>query len=229
MLSIPAIRRVALLIDADNALNHLEQILKICGYYGNLKIRRAYGDWKNPYLSTSYKMVRALNIKTIQVDGVAKDTSDKQLLIEAGEILGANDADLFVIVSGDGDFRQLCEQIKRKGRKVVGIGNKGHSSTHLRAACNTFHYIEQLEEDLIKLEQLQEFKALLFRAIDSMPCDKEGCVNCGALGKKLRELDPSFENRFGGKKLSEWLSDLSSHLEINGQMVRVIDPEFLSV
>jgi uncharacterized protein (TIGR00288 family) len=232
MFSIPTFHRVALLIDADNTqLNHLEQILKISRYYGNLKICRAYGDWKKQPLSISYKRVRGLNIKTIQVDRVAKQTTDKRLLSEAREILRADNADLFVIVSGDGDFRQLCEQIKQKGRKVVGIGNEGHSSTHLRASCDTFYYIEHLVEDLIQLEQtrLQEFKALLLRALCSIPCDREGQVNFGPLGNKLRELDLGFENRFGGKKLSEWLSDLSSYLDISGQMVRVIDPEFLSV
>ena len=125
----------------------------------------------------------------------------------------------------------MCERIKQKGRKVVGIGNKGQSSTHLQTSCDIFYYIEHLEEDLIQLEQtrLQEFKDLLFRTLDSIPCDKEGWIDFGALGKKLRKLYSGFENRFGGKKLSEWLSDLSSHLDVNGQMVRVIDPEFLSV
>jgi hypothetical protein len=49
----------------------------------------------------------------------------------------------------------------------------------------------------------------------------------GPLGKKLREreLDSGFEARFGGKKLSEWLSDLSDLVEINAQMVRIADSE----
>lgn len=225
MLNIPTSHRVALLIDADNIqLNRLEQILKISDYYGNLKIRRAYGDWKKLPLSASYDNVCNLNIDCVQVDRVAKDAADKQLMIEAGEILGAGDADVFIIVSGDADFRLLCKRIRQKDRKVVGIGNKGQTSTHLQASCNTCHYIEHLEKTLIQLEQtqLQAFKVLLFRALDSILCDKEGWVHCGQLGTKLRELDSGFENRFGSKKLSEWLRDLSGQLDINGQMVRVI-------
>lgn len=223
MLNIPNSHRVALLIDADNAqLSCLEQILKISRYYGNLKISRAYGDWKKPPLSASYDKVCKLNIDCIQVDRIAKDTSDKQLMIEAGEILGTGDADIFIIVSGDADFRLLCKRIKKRGRKVVGIGNKGQTSTHLQASCNTFYCIEDLEKTLIQLEQTQAFKALLFRALGSISCDKEGWVHCGPLGKKLRELDSSFESQFGSKKLSKWLRDLSGQLDINGQMVRVI-------
>ncbi|MBZ0281118.1 MAG: NYN domain-containing protein [Anaerolineae bacterium] len=223
IINIPTSHRVALLIDADNIqLSQLEQILKISDYYGNLEISRAYGDWKKSPLSAAYDDVCNLNIECIQVDRVAKDTTDKQMMIEAGEILGADAADIFIIASGDGDFRLLCERIKHKGRKVVGIGNKGQTSTHLRDSCDAFHYIERLEEALIQLEQtrLQEFKALLFRALDSNPCGKEGWVHCGLVGKKLRELDSGFENRFGGKKLSKWLSDLGGQLDIRGQMVR---------
>lgn len=229
MLSSPAFPRVALLIDADNALpkKHLEQILKICGYYGELKKCHAYGDWEKLPLSASRARVEGLNIEPVQVDRDTKQATDKQLKSEARKILREDDADLFVIASGDGDFISLCEQIRQTGRKVAGIGNKVQSSIQLQTACDAFYYIEDLDKILGQPDEetrLLEFTALLFRALHSMPYDKEGWVNRAALGIKLRELDPGFKNRFGGKKQSKWLSDLSSHLEINGQMVRVIDP-----
>ena len=230
MLKIPTFHRVALFIDADNVLSHLEQILRIADHYGRLEICRAYGDWEKPPLFASYDTVRNLNIECVQVDRrlARKDTTDKQLMIEAGEILGTGAADLFIIVSGDGDFRQLCAHIKQKKCKVVGIGNKGQTSSHLQESCDLFHYIEDLVEVLIQFEQAQrrqEFMVLFFHALDAMPDDQDGWVHCGPLGTKLRELDPGFEARFGGKKLSEWLSDLSDLVEINAQMVRIADPE----
>jgi hypothetical protein len=229
MLNTPTFHCVALLIDADNVqLSRLEQILKIADYYGDRKICRAYGDWKQPPLSSFYNDVRKLNIECIPVPRNAKDTADKKLMIEAGIILGTGDADLFIIVSGDGDFRLLCEQIKQMDREVVSIGNNGHMSTHLQESCDIFYYIEDLEAILLQLEQtrLQEFKTLVFRALDSISCDKKGWVKLSLLGTKLHELDKGFKNRLGHKKLSAWLSDLSSQVEIKGQMVRVMDPEF---
>lgn len=228
MLNIPTFHRVALLIDADNAqLSQLELILKIANHYGHREICRAYGDWKQPPLSASYDDVRNLNIECVPVKRVAKDTTDKQLMIDAGKILGKGDIDLFIIVSGDGDFRQLYENIKQEGRKVVGIGNKRQTSAYLQKSCDSFHYIEDLTEVLIQLEQTRrhEFMDLLFRALASMPCDKEGWVHCGPLGTKLRELDSGFEDRFGDKKLSKWLHDLTDQVEINAQRVRIADPE----
>lgn len=225
----PSSHSVALLIDADNAqLSHLKPILKLTRCYGNLKISRAYGDWKQPQLSAFHADVRKHNVEAVQVDRIGKDATDNRLLIEAGEILGAGEADLFIIASSDGDFRQLCERIKQKGRKVVGIGNKGQTSPHLKEACDIFHFIEDLEKALVEPESPRSpetFKNLLFRALKSMPRDEEGWMHCGALGNKLRELDSEFENRFGSKKLSEWLTGLSDQIEVKGQMIRVIDPE----
>ena len=149
MSSIPISRRVALLIDAENVqLTYLPHILNFSHRYGNLKICRAYGDWKKPPLSTHLNRARSLNIEIIQVDRVAKDTADKQLMIEAGEILGHNNAEIFIIATGDGDFKLLCERIKRKGKTVIGIGNKGQTSTSLRKSCNEFHNFERLERFL---------------------------------------------------------------------------------
>lgn len=142
MLKIPTSRRVALLIDAENVqTTHLARILKIAQDCGNLEICRAYGDWKNPPLRRLLKSVQGSQIKIIQVDRVAKDTADKQLMIEAGEILGEGAVDIFVIATGDGDFRLLCERIKLKGRMVIGIGNSGKTSTWLQKSCNTFYTI----------------------------------------------------------------------------------------
>lgn len=203
MLGIVTFPRVALLIDADNAqLNHLEQILKISDYYGNLKICRAYGDWKQRPLSTSCDRVRRLNIKTIQVDRVAKNSTDKQLMNEARKILRAGDADIFIIVSGDGDFTPLCEEIKQKGRKVVGIGNKGQTSTRLQASCETFYYIEHLEEALIQLERIALLREAFIQAQRT-----DSLAHIAQIGQVLRRLDSRFESRFGKKKLSEWFEE----------------------
>jgi uncharacterized protein (TIGR00288 family) len=231
MLHIAKFPRVALLIDADNfQLNHLEQILKVADYYGDLKICRAYGDWKRPPLSASKDLVRKLKIECVQVDRVAKDTTDKYLMIEAIQILLSGDIKVFIIVSGDADFRQLCEHIKQNRRKVIGIGGRGQTSPHLQKSCDTFHYIEDLEETLIQLEEKApppEFKDLLFRALALTPSKHEGWVPYTALGEKLRELDPELETRFGRKKLSARLREFSDQLDINGHMVRVrvIDAE----
>lgn len=228
MLEIPN-SRVALLIDADNAqLSCLEFIIKCARNYGDLKIARAYGDWKQRPLSAFFADVRDHKIKAVQVNRIGKDDTDKQILIEATEILTEREAEIFVIVSGDGDFRQLCERIKQKNCKIVGIGNKGQTSPHLKESCDIFHFVEDLEKALVQPEPSrpsETFESLLLRALKSMPHDKDGWVLSSALGTKLRELDPHFESHFGSKKLSERLKGLSDQIEVNERSIRVIDSE----
>lgn len=227
MLNIPTSQRVALLIDADNAqLNRLEQVLKISDYYGTVTICRAYGDWKKPPLAAWKKPENLANVELIQVDRVGKDTTDKRLLIDGGIILGAKQAETFVVVSGDSDFKQLFESIKEENGIVIGIGNKGQTSDSLPESCDTFYFIENLEEELLKLEKapLWEFEELLYMAFHELPL-KEGWVGFGPLGTKLRELEPEFEIKFGSKKLSEWLRNLGEYFEIRDQMVRKVDRE----
>lgn len=224
MFNIANFRCVALLVDADNIpLHALKQILKLSRFYGELKYCRAYGDWKQPPLSSFHDKVRDLKIEIQQVDRIAKDTSDKQLMIEAVEILVAGKVDTFIIASGDGDFRLLCKHIKEKGRQVICIGNKNHSSSHLQEACNTSHYIEDVLADLIP-KGVEAFRALCFTALDAIAGDQAGWVSFDELSRKLRELDSNFKIHFGHKRLSTWVNELSDQLEVQGQKVRKIMP-----
>ncbi len=225
MHNIPLSLSVALLIDADNVqLSHLERIRVIADYYGNLTICHAYGDWNKRPLSAYCDKVDSLKIVRIQVDRIGKDSSDKKLIIDASIILGKGNADLFIIASGDADFRQLCEQIKQESRKVVGIGNKKQTSTHLKESCDKFHYVEDLDNEIIRLEQTrppEEFRTLVYRALESIPHDNEGWTTIAGLGSKLRELCPDYEKRYSGKELSVRLREIGGQIEVNGQRVRI--------
>lgn len=217
MLNVPNFQSVAVLIDADNIqLNLLNQVLEFAHSSGIIKICRAYGDWQKPPLSSFYNTVQVLPIDTIQVNRIAKDTTDKQLMIEAAALLGDGQIDFFIIVSGDGDFRQLCEYIKSKNRMVIGIGNECQSSTYLQEACHSFFYIEKLSEVLLKLKEsrLREFEALLCRVLATLPGYPEYGIQLSQLGNTMRLFEPRFESRFGDRKLSEWLADCDEQITI---------------
>lgn len=210
----PLPRRVALLIDADNTkLCSTSQILGFAKQYGELTICRAYGDWKQPPLSSWCKKLAVLDVKLEQQARSGKNATDYLLMIEAGEILGADEADVFAIVSGDGDFESLCRRIKQKGKQVIGIGNKNHTSEGLQRVCHKFFFVEDI------VTELAEFEALLARAMLEIS-QKDGWVHYAPLGQKLRQLYPNFESRFGNRKLSEWLSNFNTQFEICEQKVR---------
>jgi uncharacterized LabA/DUF88 family protein len=239
MINIPLYGQVAVLIDADNAqLSYIEQVLKISEYYGLLEICRLYGDWNSPQLSSSCEKLDALKFERIQVDQVGKNATDHRLLIEAGEILGANywetDVRVFIIVSGDGDFASACKRLQERGKQVIGIGNKNQSSLSLQESCDKFYYLEDLDHELSNLEKLHPippgelrklFNALFF-AYHKLT--KEGdWVSFSHLGAQLREQDKNFERNFGKYKLSKWITIFAQDFEYHDQMIRRVKPKSL--
>ena len=229
MLNIPNSPSVAVLIDSDNIqLNLLNHALKFANTYGITKICRAYGDWGKSPLSVSYDAVRELGVDMIQVDRIAKDTTDKQLMIEAVEILCESQIDIFIVVSGDGDFRQLCKRINQKGRKIIGIGNEGNTSSHLKDVCDSFYYIEDLSKEPIQIDptRLQEFEVLLFQALAKLAGDPQQNIYLGQLGNTLRDIDPSFESRFGDHKLSDWLRKFEEHISVDNHKIKIANSDF---
>lgn len=228
-----------MLIDADNAqLSYIEQVLEIAEYYGRLEICRAYGAWKEPQLAPWRGRIDALKIDRVQVDRVGKNATDHRLLMEAGAILGADayegKADIFIIVSGDGDFTSSCEWIKEKGKQVIGIGNKVQTASSLRESCNDFHYFKDLENELSELkkrypippsEMREFFSRLVWAYCQLTQKDAWAWVSYDQLGQKLRELVPDYKSKFGKHKLSEWISSLDEYFESRDQMVRRINPD----
>ncbi|MBI1256071.1 MAG: NYN domain-containing protein [Chloroflexi bacterium] len=229
-------KHIALLIDADNiGLAYIKQILKLCEVYGQLKVCRAYGDWKQAPLAASCEKIDMLKIERRQVDRVGKNATDHHLLIEAGELLGADSAknkvDIFMIVSGDGDFTSLSKLIKERGKQVIGISNKKQASDTLRKSCTKFYFLEELASilnkpkpsDSMSADEKREFLYLLFYAYHQLTSQNDW-VTYSQIEKKLHELAPDYDRKFGKHKLSKWLKSVDQEFESADQKIRRIDP-----
>ena len=229
-------KSLALLIDADNAqLSAIEQVLKLADYYGQVDFRRAYGDWKKLPLLPWREKLEVLNIEIQQVPRERKNATDNYLLLDVGELLGSNlfndPPDVFVIVSGDGDFTTASEWIKERGKQVIGIGNKNHASLSLKESCDRFFALEDLESEFSKLEQrypippnaMRDFFTPLIKAYHRLTKSYDW-VPYSQLGAKLREVVPDFDSRFGKYRLSTWVRSFDQDFETDGEMVRRIDP-----
>ena len=229
---------VAILIDADNAqLSYIEQVRKISDYYGRLDICRAYGDWNETPLSSWREKIDDLKIDRIQVDRVRKNATDHRLLLEAGQILGADfygpDVNVFILVSGDGDFASACKFLQEHGKQVIVIGNRKKMSNSLRESCDEFYCLEDLDQELSELEKLHPippsevrkfFIPLVFAYSQLTKKYDWHWVSYSQIGAKLHEIVPDFEHKFGSHKLSEWLRCFEKDFETHEQMIRRIDP-----
>ena len=233
-------RRVAILIDGDNAQASLiEEILVEAGKYGNATIRRVYGDWTTPNMS-SWK--DTLNIHAFQPIQqfrytVGKNATDSAMIIDAMDILHSHQVDGFCLVSSDSDYTRLATRIRESGLLVVGIGKKNTPRAFV-SACNVFIYTENLKrrkqngggsgrrKSSQMSDQEKELVEMVSQAMDMVGPDDDGWTKLSEVGTALRRIDPGFDPRsFGHRQLSQLVKGNNRDFEMrkvaNGAIIEI--------
>lgn len=227
-------RRIALLIDGDNAQPSLiNQILTEAGKYGLVTIRRIYGDWTTVNMSGWKNTLNDNAIQPIQQFRytVGKNATDSAMIIDAMDILHGHLVDGFCIVSSDSDYTRLATRVREMGFYVMGIGKRSTPKAFVNA-CNIFIYTENLvpreprrrerkrtEEKDEREEKTKKYNPEpLLRGAFDMAVREDGWANLGEIGFYLRQLDPGFDPRtYGFKQLSQLIKNYSNLFEIRSQ------------
>jgi len=139
-------QRIALLIDGDNAQPSLiEAIFKEVGKYGEIAIKRIYGDWTSSNMSNWKKVLQQWSIQPIQQFRLtaSKNSTDCALVIDAMDILYMEKINGFCIVSNDSDYTRLATRSREKGLFVIGVGKPNTPSVFMNA-CHLFLTTEQI-------------------------------------------------------------------------------------
>jgi uncharacterized LabA/DUF88 family protein len=228
MIDMEATRRLALMIDGDNAqATLLPQILAEVSKHGVMTIRRVYADWTTPQLKSWKEVLHTYALKPEQQFAYTsgKNATDSALIIDAMDIIYTAGIDGICIVSSDSDYTRLATRIREKNLFVMGIGRSMTPRAFVNA-CDLFVFTENLQspsdidsnpevrgsnpsfdngiavitEDINPIEHL---KKLLQTAFDSAVQD-DGWASLANIGSFLRQLDPSFDPRtYGYKQLSQ--------------------------
>ena len=216
-------KRFAVLIDIENiAPKYIELIMNEASNYGNITIKRAYGDWTRQ----------------------SSSTWRGKLLIDAMNILYRNNVDGFILVSSDSDFTRLAATLKEEGKVVVGMG-ESKTPVALRNACDYFKVLDLLYKETSKtsskksqkkktqskqkqkkdsdddIAEAAESRAeastdldTIERAIISIieaSGDEDNGMYIGTLGNSLIRRYPDFDTRnYGAGKLSKFLEQFDS-------------------
>jgi uncharacterized LabA/DUF88 family protein len=211
-------RRVAMLIDGDNAQPSLMQyILAETGKYGMVTIRRNYGDWTENNMNSWKETLHTYAIQPIQQFRytVGKNATDSALIIDAMDILYEGVVQGFCLVSSDSDLTRLATRIREKGFFVMGIGKKTTPRSFVNA-CQVFVYTENLtpakkprtiapkKNGTEVTEKVSEEALQLLKNALDLAVQDNGWAFLGTLGNHMRQLDPSFDSRtYGHKRLSD--------------------------
>ncbi|MBJ6979041.1 NYN domain-containing protein [Luteimonas sp. MC1895] len=229
-------KRIALLIDADNApASKIEVILAEIARHGVANVRRAYGNWKSQHLVGWEKCLHTWAIRPIQQFAYTsgKNASDMAMVIDAMDLLYARNLDGFAIVSSDADFTPLVMRLRNDGVAVYGFGQEKTPEPFVRA-CSTFLYLEKLgqpdgDDDAASADapspaQLQhdaDLVRLLRGAIDATQ-GEDGWSKLGAVGSHIGNQG-SFDSRnHGYRKLSDLIEAIGLfEVRRQGQVIEV--------
>ena len=208
----PEPRRIALLIDGDNAEPALlEHVLAEAAKHGTATTRRIYGDWTMPQMSGWKSTLNAHAIQPVQQFRytTGKNATDSALIIDAMDLLHSGRVAGFCIVSSDSDFTRLATRIREQGLFVLGVGRSTTPEAFVKA-CEVFVHTENLSAGAAQsarasVQNGTGWITIVERAVDTS-MQEDGWAFLGAVGNALRQLDPAFDARsYGFKQLSQMI------------------------
>jgi uncharacterized LabA/DUF88 family protein len=212
---------LAVLIDAENASAKIaDALFKEIATIGEAAARRIYGDFSSPQMRGWTEILARFAIQAQQnfANTKGKNAGDISLVIDAMDLLHSGRFDGFCLVSSDSDFTRLASRIREEGADVFGFGEQ-KTPESFRQACTRFIYTENLTASLeagpiAAASQAQpkrspaQAASLIEQAIASMD-DEDGWVTLGAIGSRLRNAYPDFDQRtYGYAKLSDLIRGL---------------------
>jgi uncharacterized protein (TIGR00288 family) len=186
-------RRVAVLIDADNAsAAHAAGIFEEVAKHGEANVRRIYGDFSGTRLRSWRAQMQPLAIVPQQTFNytTGKNAADISLVIDAMDLMHTGAVDLFCLVSSDSDFTRLAQRLRESGKTVIGFGER-KTPPAFRNACNRFIYLDNLEPAVTDQPQFDGDKATIDAPPESAPIPAGGSATETQDAEKPKKEPPS--------------------------------------
>jgi uncharacterized LabA/DUF88 family protein len=204
---LPVQRRLAVLIDADNAQPAIiEGLVREIVKYGIPSVKRIYGDWTTPNLAGWKSVLLDHSIQPIQQFRytVGKNATDSAMIIDAMDLLYTRRFEGFCLVSSDSDFTRLASRIREEGLLVYGFGEEKTPKAFV-SACDKFIFTKVLlpQEEAESINRKQETNQLkantklvgLIRGAIEAVSDDGGWANLGSVGHHIAQQSPEFDPR----------------------------------
>jgi uncharacterized LabA/DUF88 family protein len=153
-------KRVVVLIDAENIVYSLREAGMLVDIpalvqafkdnairHGQLLRMIAAADWELMAKSLQLNAQRQFEEERVEtlyeISMRGKSSSDMRIVDKAHELLQSNDPpDIFILTTGDRDFRKLIETIQQRGKKVIVWGKKGTVSPRVSEIADVMEWVE---------------------------------------------------------------------------------------
>lgn len=195
----------AVLVDAENiSRRHLPAVMAATNRWGHSPVRRAYGDWNNPFMNRWRIAAAEHGFRRMQQTSytAGKNAVDMAMCIDAIDLWHRRGPAGFVLVSSDADFTPLVERLRREGVPVHGLGEE-KTPAPLRRTCTTFTTLkafrpQQQQQPVVDLQEV----AGVLRAAVAAASTGDGWANLSDVGVRLaRDLPRSRWRQLGARNL----------------------------
>ena len=174
--------KFAVFVDAENVSSEiLKEVHNILRKRGKVISIKVFGDFSTlPSWRDACIRVNAEPVMVWRKSG--KNSSDIKMCQACVHMLYSHEGiEHYVLVTGDGDFTHLVQDLKQREKHVIVMGNSASSSNSLRECCDEF----------IEWPRVKTHVDTLKQTIDSI-LKEEVDINIGPLKQKLLLLDPTF-------------------------------------
>ncbi|MFN2160609.1 MAG: NYN domain-containing protein [Candidatus Promineifilaceae bacterium] len=207
-------KQVKLSFDINLVLDHLKKITD-----GRIVLRHAYGAGRQSR-SQLQELAQAGFIvqSATRINSFSKNLADMQIVVNAMDTLvDGHQYSTYVLMSGDRDFTPLVQSLRKRGKRVIGVGIRHTSSSSLIELCD--HYI--FYEDLLTVNDLTdaEIEALVSAARDKLLHDKSR-VRASIFKEEMTSLS---DGRFSRSSYPQ--ASFSKFLQGYPHLVRIIQEE----
>jgi uncharacterized LabA/DUF88 family protein len=155
---------------------------------GRIVLRRAYGDWRQRANMTKELANAGFELQsTVRLGSSSKNLADMLMVVEAlSTMLDGRSYGTYVLVSGDRDFAPLVQELRKRGKRVVGVGVAHATSQRLASLCDHYIYYDEIANEAGELLD-ERFREYLRRAMDQLLQDRSS-VAASLLKQRLQSL-----------------------------------------
>ncbi len=124
----------------DTKVLNIAAIMQYASTLGEVVINKAYANWTNFWPYTDAVNEYSMDLVQLFPLGMnAKNGADIRLSLDIAEDLVLHPhIDIVLLVSGDSDFISIAQRVRRKHKRIVGLGVKEASNRYWQMACNEF-------------------------------------------------------------------------------------------
>ena len=200
----------AVLIDADNIpASTIGNALQILKTRGRIVICKVFGDFSRPALVPWKHACLTYNLEAIMAwHKSGKNSSDLKLCQAATHLLYSHRTIKdFVLITGDGDFTTVIQDLKTHDKHVICMGVSQSCSEVLKNCCDEFISLRihsQCKQKSVPSQQgthkstnlvvttLRDTKTIIEAIESEFNNSDEPHLNCGALKERLLRNNPEF-------------------------------------